>query len=320
MQIPIKIIIFISLTTTFFLTSCKTDQKQNNFAITDTNSVTKIIIRTDTDSSVFEKKNDIWIINGKYNALPEASKYIFRIAQNIDIKAPVATEKYDSIKKIIDQRGKTIIYFDKKNREINRWNIGSYSKDKEATYISHNNTKKYFLVNVPGIISDLDKNLPAEEYYWITAHIFKYSPSEIKQIELNYTQNKQEWFKIILTDNNTVNFSDNTGIYENSEIDKSALGAYLTYFSNVKFNAFLNNFDKKQKDSLMNEKPFFTLKITDQKQKTKELKGYYKKSDKINNETDKNIYYAIIDNSEFVSVKFFETDLLLKNSQYFKKK
>jgi len=305
---------------TIFISSCKNDEKANKFILNDTAEISKIEIYTLTDTSTFTKSDNKWVINNQFTPLPKALYYLFRIVQNVDIKVPVAKEKSDSIINTINKKNKNIVFYNERGEVIKSWQIGDYNEIEDATFAIANNTDKVYLVNVPGIINDLDKNIPAEEYYWISAYIFDYKPHEIVKIEVSYPLNISKSFVLEINEDGTSILTSNSMKYINDELESKAIGAYISYFTAVKFDSFLNNFTKNKKDSLQRQKAFCIINITDKKNISQNLKGYFRQNPEDTSKQDINTYNAVINNKEFVTVNFFDTDLLMKTAEYFKTK
>jgi len=321
MQIKYQIIALAKfIIITIFISSCKNDDKANKFILNDTTQISKIAIYTLTDTSVFIKSENKWLVNNKFTPLPKALYYIFRIAQNVDIKVPVAKEKSDSIINSINKKNKNIVFYNENGEVIKSWQIGDFNEEQDATFAIANNTDKVYLVNVPGIINDLDKNIPAEEYYWISAYIFDYKPHEIAKIEVSYPLNISKSFVLEINKDGTNIVTSNNMKYMNEELESKAIGAYISYFSAVKFDSFLNNFTKAKKDSLLKQKAFCIINVTDINNKKQSLKGYFRQNPENTSKQDINTYNAVINNKEFVTVNYFDTDLLMKTAEYFKTK
>lgn len=298
----------------FLFEACDNYNSQTNFSIEDSAKITRIEIFGKNDTTLLNRNDNKWTVNNKYTALPEAVKYIFRLSLNINLKSPVSKEENDSVLKLIKANAKEVRFYEEEN-VVKSWFIGLYQENNEGTYASCDVNDKAFLINVPGITNDINKNIPSENFLWITSKIFEYTPNQISEITVEYPEKEENSFILDFKDNTPIVTSKNFVLKE-SEIDLKSVGAYLSYFISVEFNSFIHDFTKQQKDSLLKQKPFAVIKVKDNSDAENTLKAYYFD----NKSGNMNSYIGVLNNSEFVKVDFFETDLLMKEPDYFKLK
>ncbi len=303
------------ITISFLIYSCNTSDSKTKFNVTDTSKISRIEILGQNELLEFERKSVGWSVNEKYSALPEAVDYLLRLSLNIVIKAPVSKEENDSLFNSIKNNFKKIIFFED-NEIVKTWFLGKFSKQDEGTYALVDENSKVLIISVPGLTNDLDKNIPSHKFLWITAKIFEYEPNDIVMINVEYPMKPDDSFKISFKKNNETDFYCENKHFGEKEKNILAIGAYLSYFKSVKFNSFLQDFSKNQKDSLLKETPFFVIEVKNKNGVINSLKAFYIKNEK--NEIDNNSYLGVLNESEFVKVDFFDTDLIMKTPEYFK--
>ena len=287
------------------------------FIVKDVSDVSSVVIKKNNQSITIKKNedSDIWYINDTYEAEKKAVKKLIQAMTEVKINKPVSKEKIDSIKNIIRNSGKSILVYDDKNKKIKEWHIAEFDQSAEGTYILSDFEELPYIISIPGLEKDLNQRYNLHPFYWINPEIFSYKPHEIKEIEIQYSDNSKTSFKIEIDKQIAKIFSFSKNEYENN-IDQSKVGSYLSYFMNVKFSSF-NVLNKEESDSIKNEKASFTIIVKDHYNRTKTVELHRIKS-KINTDKyDFNNLYAIINQEDIVIVKYFDIDLILKDISYF---
>ena len=301
----------------FFFKSDNKNLTSELFIVKDTSEISKVVISQDSEKIILtiNKKNRSWTVDNKYPANKKAVKKLFQTLTEVKISKPVLKSEEDSILNFIKSKGKKVTIYNNDNQVIKNIIIGSYSKNVAGTYMLNPDINTPFITNIPGVENDLNYRYNINPVYWLKPEIFSYSPNEIKEITLKYSDSNKQSFKlIILSDTaNLVNLSDNLPV-KNLSLNK--VGSYLSYFMNVKFSSETSDTEN-LKNQLLKKIPFAELNVTDINKKIENIKLYQIPNSKKQNEYDLNNLYAVINNQDVVLVKYVDFDLILKDIHYF---
>lgn len=309
-------LIYIAIIIFIFLNSCSdlNDGLSGKFTIKDTTEISKIIIENNKEKTILEKNNNNkWLVNSKFIARNQAIENLLLISNHIKIKNPVTKILHDSLNNELNKKGKIIKFYDKDNDLIKSWIIGNFDKNSGATYIKIENSNKIYTAHVPGISKNLNKKLRTKELFWLTRTIFNYKYYQIKEIKVIYPDSLEISFHLKIDEKKVELYSLKTKeLLPN--INLKAVGRYLTYFENIKFETFLPEMTKAEKDS-MQAKTKHIITVTGKNNIIKTLKTY-EKYNKFGKDIHK-INANINENSEFVTLKYYNIDLILKELNYF---
>jgi len=164
------IIISLTLVAFYFYKSNQKDTKNEvkgakfDFAIKDTNSITKIFIVDEKGASVtLNKIENVWKVNNKYDARPESISLLMKTFARIDVKFPVPKAAFKTVVK----------------------NIASGSKKVEIYQGNDKPSKVYYIGN-----ATMDEQ--------------GYQPDQIKSITVNHFEEPSNSFKIIKENNDFI--------------------------------------------------------------------------------------------------------------------
>jgi len=133
--IIVIILVFVALY--FFLTQRHgtIPKELKDFAVEDTASVDKIfMVNKEGQQVLLERKNNFWMVNGKYYARKDAVSTLLKTIHRIDVKAPVAKSMFKTIVSNLAVRSiKVEIY--QESKLIRTYYVGGPTKDQYGTYM-----------------------------------------------------------------------------------------------------------------------------------------------------------------------------------------
>lgn len=285
------------------------------FTVKDTSDISKIVITQQGKKVKITKDDNSWTVDDKYPANKKAIKKSFLCLTESKISKPVVKAKEDSIISEIKNNGKIVTIYNSDNKLIKKLFIGSYLKN-EGTYMMNPAVRTPFIVNVPGVVNDLNYRYNINPVYWLNPLIFSYKPDNIKEISVHYADSLKHSFKLEIFPDKAklIDLSDNVPI---PDINLKKVGSYLSYFMNVKFSSETNDTEKLKND-LLQTVPLAEITVKDINDITKNVKLYKIKHSETG-DFDLNKLYAIINNEDIVIVKYIDFDLILKDIKYFQK-
>ncbi len=295
-----------------FMFACNTGRGKQSELLgrTDTADIQKIIFSGKQRTELSRNEQE-WLVNSRFRAHPKSLKRLMQIFSEIEIKGKLPKEQTDTVwAKLKDEGIRMQIFNDKE--QISEWIIGYYSESYDATYINFStNDSSVYLAYLPGLTKKLSPMLTDNNMYWITTYIFDYEYFEIKEVAIRYDSAPEQSFYLKIMKDTAI-LTDSFESEHNYPVNLSAVGRYLSYFKQVRFDSLPNPALRPK------TQPEHILKLTDNTGKQTILKTYARKipGDTL---TDKHKCYATINDTTFVLVRRYELDLLLKSKAYFMK-
>ncbi|MBN2893814.1 MAG: DUF4340 domain-containing protein [Bacteroidales bacterium] len=302
----------ISTICTFLFSSCNEStlkKTETNFAIKDTSLITKIIITSNNEQLTLEKKNYSWLINGKFIANKTEIDRTLITLNLIELKSPLPENAIETVLKKIKTQTHVEIY--DKEKVIKSFYLGDFSNN-SGNIILLDESETPYICYIPTFNFDLRLNFNLDEKSWMSKVIFHYSSDEIKQIKLTNNDLNEGFCLNIENNNYTVSQTCNSDEFNN--VDKDAVSHYLSYFENVTFVNYFENYEQSTIDSLLKETYSFEIQIIDTNNEQIELKAYPMIFE---NMKDKNNFVGLLNKKELILAKYYDFDLIMKNYTYF---
>jgi len=174
----------------------------NNFAISDTASVSKIFIADRNGTTItLERTENTWVVNNKYNVRKDAITTILNTIQQISIQRPVPKNAFENVVKNLATTGvKVEIYSDTKI-PIKTYTIGNSTANHLGTYMLLADAENPFIVHIPSFNGFLSPRYGIQgqklnEKDWRTTTVFKLNSTEIKTISVNNIQKPEQSFML----------------------------------------------------------------------------------------------------------------------------
>ena len=157
---------------------------------------------------------------------------------------------------------KRVDIYDKGNKLIKTWYIGSPTPDHLGTYmlLKQNGIKgsKPYIMFKPGVYGSLDVRFFTDWTLWRSPQIFHYpNPKDILQVKLNYNQFQNESFTIN-QNKDEISLLDSTSNPINNLCSK--IKHYFTHFNNICYNKIMF-VDQSYKDSVFSSDAFIDISL-----------------------------------------------------------
>ena len=197
------LITLISVLIWFFLSDKKsTITNDNNFAVSDTASVSKIFITDRSGSTItLDRAENNWLVNNKYKVRKDAITTILNTIQQIRIQRPVPKNAFETVIKNLATTGvKVEIYSDNKT-PIRTYTIGNSTANHLGSYMLLADAKTPFIVHIPSFNGFLSPRYGVQgkkisEKDWRATTVFKVNSDEINTVSVNNIQKPEQSFML----------------------------------------------------------------------------------------------------------------------------
>lgn len=248
-------------------------KKDTAFAVRDTTEIAKIVLSDlKGDTVALDHSEKGWIINGKYEARPDAISNLLRTMSQLEVKIPVAKSMHNNVIKDISGRRIRVEVYNADGKKIKGYYVGDNSDDLNGNFMLMEGSKHAFVVNIPGFEGFVSTVYFTDETDWRSRQVFAYTPDQIKQIDLIYSGSKDSSFSIIRNADKKFEFiaPGKNPQSANPEI----IQYYIKQFKILNVENFI--LEPYKKDSLIALPPVCELKVTDMQNETKSIKIYYR--------------------------------------------
>ena len=269
----------------------------NNFAISDTSSVSKIFISDRNGTTITLNRNaKNWVINNKYRVRKDAINTILTTINQIKIQRPVSINALDNVIKNLATTGVKIEIYTNRETPNKTYTIGSSTSNHLGTYMFLAGSETPFIVHIPSFNGFLSPRYGIQgnkisEKDWRTTNIFSLKAENIAKVTLNHIQQTEKSFTLT---------TDSMALLNNS--------GKAVSFNQEKVLQFLNAFKLLNCESYKDEKekiefatPLHELIVNNDTLRTYAIAGKFIK-DKQDNFTVKRMH-ATFNNGELMLIQ-----------------
>ncbi|MBI3233771.1 MAG: hypothetical protein HYZ42_06980 [Bacteroidetes bacterium] len=233
--------------------------ERRDFAVTDTAHVDKIYMTNKAGKEILlEKKEGIWMLNGKYEANNGWLKQLFETIYKVKVKSPLPKNAINPvIKNLSFEHVKVEIYI---NGEINKtYFVGGSTQDRMGTYMWIENSDVPFICEIPGWEGFIQPRYNLEENTWRSRKDFAFDPSLIQEVSVKYNDPSKNGF-IIQQNKDQVSIK-NLSQSPLNNMDSLMAKYYLALFKEVHAEAFGMVFKEENSDSIRNSPYWCRMEI-----------------------------------------------------------
>lgn len=296
----IAFVLLASLTIWYVLS--KSDNKttllaaERRFKVENTDEIYTIFIADRKgNQTTLERKDGIWLYNGKYPARPNAIENVLDAVRRIEIQYKPPTAAVNNIVKNLSTQGIKIQIFNKKKQLLQAYYIGGGTADERGTYAIKEGAEQPYVVSIPGWEGNLRFrfNLTGED--WRDKTIFAEKTENINFVSVEYPKNRNESFKLERTGNTyrIIPFYDITPII-NRPYKEGSVERYLEGFRSLGAEAFEN--ENPRRDSVRQLIPFSIITLKNKAGVEKSVKLFPIIT--ANNQAER--YFIDINNEDFM--------------------
>lgn len=318
----------------FYVSKTKGDtstlnDEQSDFAIADTASITKIIIKHKGEGEVQLDRIDgaNWRLNDTYYARQDAVQLLLKTFNRISVKSPVNEATTETVVRNMASSGKEVqIYVNGQSEPIKTYHLGISVHDQLGNYmiLEQNGeiAKNAFVTHIPGFHGYLSTRFFVEEHLWRDRTIFNHSLTEIKSLKLENVEKPDQSFLIQQAAGGTFELLD--GGDNAYQAPEEALKAYLDRFKNIHWEIMDTEIGQAEKDSILATDGFYTMTLEPIAGDPIVIKAYRLANRAEKADFDGNVYpydldrmHALINGKDFVYIQYATFDKLYKELSQF---
>jgi hypothetical protein len=285
--------------------------KENSSFATDTETkITRIEFSDEKGEITLEKTGENWLIDGS-ETRKSGIQFILRILQEIQIKSPVSAELFDAE---VTQKGirpvKVKVFSGRK--QIRSFLVYKTASNSYGNIMKMKEGSKPFIVYVPGFDTEIGSAFTLNKLFWIPYNLFNYMPSEISSVSLENIEDTASSFRIV-REGNSFRISDAV------KWDSTLINRYLSYFTRVPFDSWALEMSNEEKRETEIRKPLYRIFLATNGGKKSTLTLWQRtiaEGDSVYADTDR-LLGKTDSSDEFVIIRYFDIDPLLKRKSYF---
>lgn len=334
-------LVLLALTTVLVLTNRTStlDKKESTFAIDDTASVTRIFIADMDTSEVFlERRGKQWILNGMHAAQSRKIDLLLNTMMKLRVRAPVSQAGHNTvISRMSGISVKVEVYQTKpaftvfgidfltRERKTKTYYVGDATKDNMGTFMLMEGAKTAYIVYLPGFRGFVSSRYTAFADDWRDHIVFRHSLADIRSIKMEFNREQEQSFLIETSDKNNYSLTKLSDMQPVGSYDTLRMLNYLTSFSDLRFEALLNNkMPSTRKDSILASPFLHRITLTDMAGKQTIMTTFEKREfyDHLDIEFEfvpvdlDRLYGLVNDDKDFVLLQYYTFDKVLRPLDY----
>jgi hypothetical protein len=328
----IVIVILLALVSLYFLLFksgfSTIGEKDNEFAVKDTASITKIFIANKANQSVTLTRvsKGEWMVNNHYPVRSDCIKTLLYTINMVSVKSVIDPRSWNTVmKNMAASATKVEIY--KGDDRVKVYYVGQETADELGTYMllsnakTEENYKQPYITYIPGFDGYLTTRYFTREDEWRDRTVFQYFPYDLKSVSVNY-QGADSSFRITIAGRNQFMLDNpRTGQKAANPFDTTAVKQYLTYYQSVSWEVTV---PATKEDSIINSPPLAVMQVEDVKGKITTVKLFRRQASAeqqekygISYKYDPDRLFALVNGKDFVLVQYFTFGKMMQPASYF---
>lgn len=254
-------------TTWYFLQEEEQTQKSTlsvedrTFKVESTDDIHRIFIAQRTgETTTLERKEDYWLYNGKYKALPNAVDNLMRAFREMQMQYIPPANAVPTIISNLATQGIKVELYDKSGAKMRSYYIGGGTPDERGTYAIMDGAEQPYVIHMPTWEGNLRFRFNLSGDRWRDKGIFEEEVEDISSVSIEYPKQKNNSFRLEKSGNEyTVQpFYDITPSILRT-VSQGKVEGFLTGFERIGAEAFEN--DNPRRDSVLQSVPFSIISM-----------------------------------------------------------
>jgi len=303
-------------------------EKDNEFAVKDTGSITKIFIANKANQSVTLTRvsKGEWMVNNHFPVRSDCMNTLLYTINMVTVKSVIDPRSWNTvIKNLAAVATKIEIY--EGDKRVKVYYVGQETADELGTFmlLAHANTeenyKQPYVTYIPGFDGYLTTRYFIKESDWRDRTVFQYYPYDLKSVSVNYPGADSSFRITIAGKNQFLLDNPRTGQKAAIPFDTTAVKQYLTYYQSVSWEVTA---PVEKEDSIINTPPLAVMQVEDAKGKITTVKLFHRlavehQQEKYNikYQYDPDRMFALVNGKDFVLVQYFVFGKMLQPASYF---
>ncbi|TVR76782.1 MAG: hypothetical protein EA412_13130 [Chitinophagaceae bacterium] len=250
------------------------------FHVDDVDQIQKIFIAgRHHDPVTLERKDDHWLVNGKYEALDYKIDLLLSTIRRVRMKYPVPERQLNRALNDLRASGiKVELYNDNMDKPFHVYYVGMHTSDYLGTYMIREFDGEVaewpYVTHIPGFHGFLTPRYVTQSEDWRDLTVFDYPLDEIASVKVEYPSNPSASFEIISKGNDNFKVLNHNRPEETERpVYKTAVLEYLNNFNGVNAEAFENRLPSK--DSIMMTTPAAKIAVETASGKKNAIRIFY---------------------------------------------
>lgn len=302
------------------------DSEFVDFAVTDTNSVSKIII-TDAFSNKFTlvRHGDEWTDEHGGCIIQSSAHYILEALGNISLKGYLSDKSHKQFVKLMSASHTKVEIF-QDGEWTKTWYIGPSAQDHDGQIMlletaDAGKSENPVMMKIKGMTGIIEPRFFADARKWACTKIFELEMDQIASVDVKYPKERFRNFHIVAKGSK---FSLSQNGAKVPQVDTMNIYRYLQSYKKIHFELANYELSKKQCDSLRKSVPFCVLQVKEKNGKSTKLRMFkIKVKEPQRNEfgemenTDMNKFWCELPSGELVKCQYFVFNPLILGHVYF---
>ncbi len=308
------------------------------FAVADTSSVTRIFIADmDTNDVLLERTSEGWMLNKTYKAQQRKVTELLNTMMKLRVRTPVSKAAHDNvITRMAGISVKVEVYqvlprievfglklFPRETRSLVYY-VGDAPRDNMGTFMLKEGAETAYIMQITGFKGFLSTRYSPRVDEWRDHGVFSTKIGDIQSVSVRFNQKPEESYLVERSGKHTYGMKS---LMTNNTLpfDTLRLLNFLSAFSDIRFEALLNNMPKHKIDSITHSPFLHKIELTDLNGKTFKVTTFEKKKLEQNQANELSLQpvdldrmYALVnDERDFVLIQYFVFDKVLRPASYF---
>jgi hypothetical protein len=324
------IVLVVLIAVGYFLTRNDKNRKSvraenYNFAISDTASVDKIVMKNKKpDEVVLTREGAVWMVNGKYNARVSAINTLLATLHDQEMKNYIPEAQKNNVFKNLSASATEVMVY-RNDELVSHFYVGGNAPDLLGTYMMNDGASDAYVVHKPGHTGFLSSRYFTEEHLWRSKSFIRLKKEDIASVSMRYNDNSEQSFQIEKSDDGYQLIDLSTS--EIIPVKEDAAEGFFEAFSNVLYEGIVQETDRvwPKVDSIKSTIPAFELRIQTTKDSVIAVEGFHKLAQEGETDNQGNLLpydrdrkYAVIPSGEFVLIQNFAWKDIFRPKDYFK--
>jgi hypothetical protein len=251
----------------FRKTSSSLGDSKVSFAVSDTASVTKVVLTLYKNQQKFGTPTTLkridnqgggtfWIVNDSFTVQPDRIKTFLETIQQVSIRSVLSAAAQNTALDIIKKRHVRVEIYTR-NGEDKVYFVGDAADENRGTYMQLRGSAEPFITEIPGFSGILNPRYEPELDTWRENIIFKVSPSRLTEIEIKWLGIDSS-YKLIKSPQNTWQV-----VPPIARMDTFFVSRYVQEFKTVYGLAFVSKQEQVEVSKLLLRKPDVVINLTE---------------------------------------------------------
>lgn len=251
--------------------------ERRDFAVTDTASITKIFLANKNGQHTLLEKDDEgeWNVDMATSADLQKINLIKATLHDVEVRNPVTEKEFNTVvANLATNAVKVEVYAGE--ALVKTVYVGEATPEGTGTYMMIEGSSTPFVTHIPGFVGYLTPRFVPNPARWKNKLVFNFVAPVIQSVSVSYPQHTTASFQIENSETPVVRNATGDVI----QADKNFALYFLSSFTNLYLESYIDEWTQHEQDSLFNTTPFCILTLKTKTNITRTLTVYNKPVDK----------------------------------------